>query len=339
LSYDLINDCLQPWVLDLVTDGDFQVDQNNRESDPSPTIVNGQESRRISGYWDFVGYDAFGWDFFYDSLFISPTDNVYRITDVYGKVNKGTFSVLDDKLTFSTNAGSSDTFTYKLDGNRLTLIWDNVPNSEIYILYFNRTDENNSESVTSEPNINIKVGEKVTDFKATDVNGTTYYDDYLKYYQCVSYAFARAREKLGFLAACEMIPGFRVVSAKDTAVIAEKYNGRSCINHSSGKNYIITVFNYANLNPDEIKTRVKSDLLPNSYASFNSLGTNSVDGGHGHIIFVEDVVSEDGTLYVYFSEGGNTRHELDGVLQKITFNELVERGGGLNGIVAFELRN
>lgn len=171
-------------------------------------------------------------------------------------------------------------------------------------------------------NLEPQVDAKVTDFPH-DPNDrghnniyNTFYNSYMLgnlsgyKYQCVSYVYNRYREKFSFG------PGQGVGFGVDYANGAVDDASNVANETETWNNGITTtVRTYKNDNG--------ANIVRDSWVSFNT------SSQYGHIVYVEDVLTIDGTKYVYFSEGGSgyRKQGTDGKMKEFELSKFLNRHG------------
>ena len=145
--------------------------------------------------------------------------------------------------------------------------------------------------------------------------------------QCVTYAYVRVREKV-FGKNQTLIS-----SGQSAKYIANTYynagfgengskhkSGAAVMTSKDGKKYRVTAYR-ASDDPNGSK------ITSNSFACFDS---SSV---YGHVVFVEEVVVENGTKYVYYTEGGEGFRSWE--VKRKKFSDFYNGGKGYHGCVVF----
>lgn len=209
-----------------------------------------------------------------------------------------------------------DLFGWDTDSGTVTDWPDGWPGDPVGDTETSETPEEHPEQGQTANEPKYQVGQKVADLDGE------YFVGYNK--QCVSYAMKRMREMMGLPVDC-MKKGWSFPDGGKsmTEVFSKKIAKVGSDNIIDG--YSVNTYT----------SNLIDNLRPNSIASFNSAGSNGVDGGHGHTLIIEDVVMENGKKYVYFSEGGKSVGEKTGVIQRMDAEAFLKRGGGCNGLVTF----
>lgn len=159
--------------------------------------------------------------------------------------------------------------------------------------------------------------------KIADVSNNKYYNSYNngnssgRKHQCVSYVYGRLNEKLG------IDYNGHTNYAKDAIDSNMEYHNK-IITSNTGDKFRVEIFKETN--GEHIKA--------NSWVSFDK---NQYSPEAGHIVYVEDVVVENGEKFVYFSHGGQALHssQQDGVLNKQKLFDFINRPGGCVGVINF----
>lgn len=160
----------------------------------------------------------------------------------------------------------------------------------------------------------------------TKLSSFTFYGE-----QCVDYAWYRMKEK---------IFGYNIDTGLTGGTGHGKQVAQSFINQGYGE-YGTSPFRtlYAKDGTAYCVTAYTNDggnhISSNSFVCFNSESNHTSDVNYGHVVFVEEVVTINGTKYVYYTEGGVGFTNWQPKRQ--TFDEFYNNGRGYTGTVTFSL--
>lgn len=170
--------------------------------------------------------------------------------------------------------------------------------------------------------------------RVADISSKFYEDGYTRpngsglYYQCTSYVYCRVREKYGLGALTGSNCG------KDVAATFKGWANKSSLVDADGSHYRL-------ISGREGQHKVKaytgdggSKIISDSWVSFSRRSNKA-----GHVVYVESVQIENGTKYVYYSEGGTGYHNAgtDGIIKRLPFDAFMHQSDyTYTGCVTFE---
>lgn len=158
--------------------------------------------------------------------------------------------------------------------------------------------------------------------RVADLNSSYYNDGYMKpnasgyKYQCTSYVYCRVREKYGLGALTGSNYG------KDVAATFKGWTNKSSLVDTDGARYRLISGRDGQYKVKAYTGDGGSNISSDSWVSFSRAGNKA-----GHVVYVESVQVENGTKYVYYSEGGTGYHNsgTDGVIKRLSFNDFMKQ--------------
>ena len=170
--------------------------------------------------------------------------------------------------------------------------------------------------------------------RVADLSTSYYSDGYMKpnasgyKYQCTSYVYCRVREKYGLGALTGSNYG------KDVASTFKSWANKSSLVDSDGSHYRLISGRDGQYKVKAYTGDGGSKIISDSWVSFSRRSNKA-----GHVVYVESVQIENGTKYVYYSEGGTGYHNAgtDGVIKRLPFDAFMHQSDyTYTGCVTFE---